>query len=52
MQDGRDDLGQGLKLTAIAVVSAVAVASTVIALGQPVVKRLTAAPAPLLPAAS
>jgi hypothetical protein len=40
MQEHRDDVGQGLKLTAIAVVSAVAVASTVIALGQPVLKRL------------
>lgn len=49
MQDDRDDLFQddvarGARLTAIAVVSAVIVALTVIGVGQTFIERPTAAP--------
>lgn len=44
MRHDQDDLSQGFRLTAIAVVTAAVVASGVIALGRPVVERMSAEP--------
>lgn len=45
MRHDQDDLAQGFRLTAIAVVTAAVVASGVIALGRPAVQRIAAEPA-------